>query len=501
MRTFRIALACVATIGLIAGCGGAASSDSSPAESSSERPQTENDIPGTKDWRVSRAQWGAVGAEAQIEGYAGQNSVLPGEDVALHVSTGAREYDVEVYRLGWYGGKGGRLVAQEQGLPGTKQTATATDPDTGAVRADWQPSTTLATDDWPAGFYAIKLVATSPQSARPVAVTIPLVVRSADTEGTVMVVAGDTTWQAYNLWGGRNLYQEVGGTFDGRSRAVSFDRPYMDSGFRWPARFDVPIVQQAERVSWRDGVRLSYASVTSITEDPSSTDGVAGIISNGHDEYWTAPYRNALVRVRDAGANLAFLGANAGYWQVRLSDDGRALLGDKGGRDQRWRDVGKGENEVVGQLYDCFPADAPLRIRQPDFFLFEGTGVSKGDSFDNLVGSETDRVYDLPSTPRPVQVPALSPLTCRGAQTWSTMAYYTTDSGAGVFSSGTMNWTWALKGPAQSYGLDRRASQFARRVTGTLVREMAAGPMGQRHPASDDLEELGLPSTNTNGSA
>jgi hypothetical protein len=46
-----------------------------------------------------------------VEGYASELSVLPGEDVHLHVSTQeGHRYRVEVYRLGWYGGLGARLV-------------------------------------------------------------------------------------------------------------------------------------------------------------------------------------------------------------------------------------------------------------------------------------------------------------------------------------------------------------------------------------------------------
>src|SRR5262249_26297829 len=47
----------------------------------------------------------------RIEGYASETSVLPGADVHLHVSTADGDrYRIEVYRLGWYGGRGARLL-------------------------------------------------------------------------------------------------------------------------------------------------------------------------------------------------------------------------------------------------------------------------------------------------------------------------------------------------------------------------------------------------------
>ena len=46
-----------------------------------------------------------------VEGYTSESSVAPGEALELHVSTSpAEDYRVEIYRLGWYDGDGGRLV-------------------------------------------------------------------------------------------------------------------------------------------------------------------------------------------------------------------------------------------------------------------------------------------------------------------------------------------------------------------------------------------------------
>ena len=41
------------------------------------------------------------------------------------------------------------------------------------------------------------------------------------------------------------------------------------------------------------------------------------MIVAGHDEYWTSRMRDAFEAARDAGVNLAFFGANIGYWQMR----------------------------------------------------------------------------------------------------------------------------------------------------------------------------------------
>ncbi|MDP3972174.1 MAG: hypothetical protein Q8P61_04590, partial [Candidatus Nanopelagicales bacterium] len=221
-------------------------------------------------------------------------------------------------------------------------------------------------------------------------------------------------------------------------------------------------------------------------------------------------------RLRDRGGNLAFAGANAGYWRVRLAETangpGRRIVCYKSaGLDPRkaakdttarWRDDPhpQPENEVVGMLYDAFPAKGNMRITDPDFFLFEGTGVREGQTLLNLVGDESDRYYPREDTPRPIQLPAVSPVTCRGNQTWSTMSYYTTQSGAGVFATGTMNWTRTLPRTDGSTG-DKSAKDFVFQVTQNLMREMAEGPMARRNPARDDSQRVQLPAHNTSGAA
>src|ERR1700753_1118949 len=58
-------------------------------------PLPENALPGTSDWVIRH-----VGAEHEIEGYAGKASVLPGEPLPLFVSTTARAFTATAYRLG-----------------------------------------------------------------------------------------------------------------------------------------------------------------------------------------------------------------------------------------------------------------------------------------------------------------------------------------------------------------------------------------------------------------
>jgi len=425
--------------------------------------------------------------------------------VTVHVSGSAKSWKLEVFRIGYYAGLGGALIERVGPFSGHRgKPAKVVD---GAQVANWPVAATIDTAAWPEGFYLLHVVVGRKRT------TVPLVVRSASAKGKVAMISSVTTWQAYNLWGGQSLYG--GGAesaFEGRSHAVNFDRPYDQKSHDILTAFEIPLVRAAEE----SGVALAWLTNVDIALDPALLDGALGAASSGHDEYWPLEYRRALEKVRDGGGNLAFFGANAGYWRVRLGDPGtgagRLMTCYKSAsRDPvtgptttaRWRDSPDAapENEIVGQLYDSFPVQGAMEIVDPKFFLFAGTGVKAGARLEGLIGPEIDRVYPLSSTPRPIQVPALSPATCRGSQTWSTMAYYTTKSGAGVFSTGTMGWTRALPRPGSTPGMSDAAKAFSRTVTRNVFKALATSDLGKVHPATDQLEEVSLPSNNTSGAA
>ena len=445
--------------------------------------EADNERP-SKRWNVPAKRQALSG---EIAGYA-RPSVQEGEVIELHVSTPANHFTVVAYRIGHYGGLGGAKVGQWGPFDGEVGEPEFTDPQTGAIEADWPVRARISTRDWEPGLYLMGLW-TSGQA--PKRATVPVLVASKSARGRVLMVAGDRTWQAYNEWGGVSAYVGANGARETRSRAVSFARPYAWSGYRWPAAFDIPLIRTAEAA----GVPLAYASVTSLSAHPEAAQGAQGIVSAGHDEYWTAQYRKALVDAREAGTDLAFLGANAGYWRTKMRDHGWTAWMPKEGRMQRWRDDPRAvpENAITGQLYDCYPSRADMVVADSGFFLFAGTGVARGSRLRNLVGNESDRFYPLPSTPRPIQAPAVSPVDCGGSPTWSTMTYYTTHSGSGVLSVGTMDWVRAMGGPRSGQGLGKDSLAFTRKVTINLLQAMARGRMGADHPATDQFDALNLP--------
>jgi hypothetical protein len=61
------------------------------------------------------------------------------------------------------------------------------------------------------------------------------------------------------------------------------------------------------------------------------------------------------------------------------------------------------------------------------------------------------------------------------------MTYYSADSGAGVFATGTIGWINALD--VAEWG-DEKVSTFVRGVTTNVLQAFATGPTGVAHPSA-----------------
>jgi hypothetical protein len=461
---------------------------------------SENELPGDPNWPIR-----SLGAPDAMIGYAGQYSVLPGEPITLYASTTARSFTVNAYRMGWYRGDLARLLWQSATVPGRQQSPATVTADTNTVQTDWGPSLTIPTDDWPEGSYLLRMDAESGAQRY-----VPITVRSATTAGKVVLKNATETWQAYNTWGGYDLYNGPGGLadYDNRSLAVSLDRPFdMDGAFMFLAH-DRPLIQLAERL----GLPLAYVTSMEIATEPHLLDGASALFSLGHDEYWSPPERANVTAARDAGVNIAFLGANCMFRRTRLASTslgGQRLVicyktsymqDPMYGKDNAlvtsdWREPPDPdpESSLIGTLYESYPTNADYVVATPDAWMFAGTGVQKGTSFPGLVGIEYDRVNPDSPVERPIQVLSHSPLTCRGVNSYSDSAYYTHASGAGVFNAGTMRWVGSFTPGAfgiAGFGVNQRGSAFVKRVSANLLRAFADGPAADKYPAQDNLDSM-----------
>ena len=503
-RTF-LGAAAAAAIGAAAGCSAEGTARPRPAASGPHRARNtavpERDLPGDADFWVTSA-----GPADAIEGYADQVSIRPGQDFTLHVSTTGSSFRVSAYRVGWYRGAQARLVWRSDEIRGRRQHEVSFASATRTVATRWAPALTVPTGGWPEGAYLLRLDASHGHQRY-----VPLIVRSADGAGKTVIVHAPETWQAYNLWGGYDLYQGEDGSYGTRSLQVSFNRPYDGDGAVRFMTYERAFVVLAERT----GISLAYTTGMDIERDPSVLRGATAIYTLGHDEYWTPQRRAAITRARDAGTNVAFLGANTCYRRIRLAPGAdsaadRSVICYKtdvgqdpmysadpalATTDYRLPPAADPESSLTGVIYEGYPVDAPYVIHQPDHWLYAGTGVRKGQSFDHLVGVEFDRVNLGYPTPRPIQVLAHSPVVCEGQPDYSDTAYYTASSGAGVFASGTMRWVESMmaghRGDGDDHHISAAAGRFVTRVNTNLLLGFARGPARELYPpAHDNLSTL-----------
>ncbi|HEY3515168.1 N,N-dimethylformamidase beta subunit family domain-containing protein [Kribbella sp. NPDC051137] len=489
---------------LVTGCQGAANKASTEEPTPTPGGTTSRPVKGAEvGWRIPGK---LVAKPMELSGYADHVSVRSGEPFRLFATSAGHPFTVRAFRIGWYGGAGAKLIWTSPELPGRKQPQPILTKERMVTAINWSPTTTVQTKGWPAGSYLLLLRASTGRENY-----VPIVIRSDSARGAVLIVAGVNTDEAYNGWGGYNLY---GGpakhSHDRRSLMVTFDRPYAYNPARGVLHDNLPLVQLAER----SGVRLAYATSVDLQADPGLLAGARAIVFGGHDEYWSLPMRAAVTKARDAGTNLAFLGANSIYRRIRYAADphgpNRIIVDYKdAGLDPihnapdttvNWRQnpFPDPENSLVGMLYECFPATGSFTVRDPKFFLFAGTGAKAGSAYPGLVGNEADRAYPLKGTSANLQVVAHSPTTCAKRHTFSDSTYYTVKSGAGVFATGSIEWVRALQGPDPKYGVVPVSVAFAQKVTLNLFAALAAGPMGRTHPAVGNLASVrDLPTTST----
>jgi hypothetical protein len=149
----------------------------------------ENKRPGTEAWRIP------AGTPPNIAGFASSTYAGPGDKVTLYVSTNAARFRVEAYRMGYYQGKGARLVWQSKEVPGRQQPACPLTAGVNMVSCDnWAPTLRFrVTSAFVQGDYLLKLVGAGGQESY-----VPLTVWDPTSTATYLVKNDVYTWQAWN---------------------------------------------------------------------------------------------------------------------------------------------------------------------------------------------------------------------------------------------------------------------------------------------------------------
>ncbi|MEQ1861984.1 MAG: N,N-dimethylformamidase beta subunit family domain-containing protein [Chthoniobacteraceae bacterium] len=371
----------------------------------------ENRKPGAIDWQLTRVRLdkqAGVRASA-IEGYCSKQSVLVGEAIDIFVSTTpAAKFTIEIFRTGYYGGRGARLMQTLGPFAGKQQPVPAVG-EKRLVECKWEPTTTLKIPaDWPSGVYLGRLTTLPDTGDKPYWQSYVVFVVRDTRKADVMLQVSDNTWQAYNKWPeSTSLYTDPRGAH-ARGVAASFDRPYgkyaqiyehplsIGSG-EWLC-FEFPLAYWLEE----HGYDVTYCS-NSDCLDAAQITRAKTFLSVGHDEYWDVRQYHAVKGAIDAGVNVLWLTGNAVCSVTPFSENKRviertghfsAMPDDEVEKARRvftedHQRVGPDESLIIGaRTVIPFNGGGDWTCTKPDHWLFEGTGMKAGDSIPGLVGWE-----------------------------------------------------------------------------------------------------------------
>jgi hypothetical protein len=422
----------------------------------------ENQNEGHDGWRVERPD--TAGSAL----FTGPYSVLPGEKIDFFGANNSGSYDLNLYRLGWYGGKGGRLMYSQEGIT-APSISKKVDPKTRTTMAAWGPSHALTIpDDWRSGMYMA--VATGKNGSKTIS---PFWVRSHERTAPILTSAGLLTYNAYSNVVGLSLY--------GGATSVSLDRPLTTTGgVEETMPLDIAFLRFLERSGFDSDYMVDVDSQD--TED--IYDRRKLIVMSGHHEYYTDRMRQRLHDATNNGINVALMGSNALYWRIRLEDSengkNRIVVCYRNGGDPNkenptglFRDLGNHEAQFFGAAYDHvidrYAVDDWV-VANPDHWVFKGTGMQQGDTIKKAIGAEYDIIFDGIKAGKNREILAESLVSKGPKQGHSYSLLVERESGAKVFSTGSLDWGYTLdefrKGWSRAYQIpvDSRAQQIATNV-------------------------------------
>jgi hypothetical protein len=448
----------------------------------------ENALPGDPSWQIAEnILEGAYNGE--IAGYASATSVNKTGSIDFFVSVKSRTtmptYSIRIYRMGYYGGAGARLITSVNGLPSkTQSSCSRTTVRRVIYRKDqmiecaWTKSHSLnlaSIGGVVSGAYVAKLTAND-STAKGKSSYIPFVVRDDARSATFMFQANHSTYQAYNHFGGNSYYTWPETTV---ARVVSFNRPYHMAWGQGAGQFFMQEYQMV-RFMERNGYDVVYSTNIDSHMNNGRLNQFKGFISVGHDEYWTKGMYDAIEAARDAGVSLMFLGANNAYWQVRFDQKDAAgnanlrrmfgyryfankedpiynngSLADDYLTTDNWRYVGRPEARLLGEQYvvnDIYTNIVLANTAIWPSWMKTNTNVADGQVWDNLYGWEGDMIIPGISPANVIRLSGTSqtfdfplPGETSPALKEGNMTIYThAPSGAVVFSAGSIFFSFGL---------------------------------------------------------
>ena len=459
----------------------------------------ENALPGA-DFQLTRMRpdAGAAYRTSLIEGYCSRQSVKAGETIEFFVSTRpAARFTLSIFRMGYYGGAGARRMLDLGPFQGEPQP----EPTMGAQRlmeCSWTATTQLTIPaDWRSGVYLGRLSTVPASADQPYWQSYVIFVVRDDRPADVLFQCSDNTWQAYNRWPkNESLYTDPRAAH-APGVSVSFDRPY--GSMAQPSIVNNPLsMGSGEFLLWEypllywleeQGYDVTYAANVDALEKQNLTRCRA-MVSVGHDEYWDLRQFENVKSALHEGLSLLWLSANDVYMVTPFSANAsgapnrrltRATCFGEFREEEKaayakvlgpFENPGPDEREIIGaRTVVPFNGGGDWTCVRPDHWLFEGTGMKKGESIPGLVGWE---FHGDPDLERPgLEVVAEGNVWAGGTRLGRYAAtVFPGPKGNIIFNASTIFWSQGLSSPpghmlpwshhSRPHGVDERVQRITR---------------------------------------
>jgi hypothetical protein len=461
----------------------------------------ENLKPGTENWLETNY---ALGLE--IAAFMSAESINKGESIDIKASViTPGNIKFEVYRLGYYGGVGGRLVEQADNIAAVKQSIAneIVDSQTKLVRYNWAKTYTITTNNtWITGCYMVKL--TDKNTNRQCLAFF--ILRDDSLKSDIIYKFGFATHLAYNTFSYDGINRKSTYSDGERALKITHDRPWEANTYNVNSPNSNPLRWEVNTIRWleKNNYRVSYCGGQDIDKQGSNFVKKYRVFMNsGHDEYWSFKEYKAIKEAIKAGVNVISLSANTCYWNIKWNADYRTadlykkndplaggvvsnyiadtfnapstyrfrdqeLLGKTFNRCQIKGECGLLGVGYIGDIGNIYGGYA-LTVKK-NHSVFRGTGLTVGSKLNKLLGYEWDHIDPDPQaqpqtktgTPNfldsiifestiPDSIPGtsnvsqsfLGDLPLEAVQT-AQGVYFTAPSGARVFCVGSIQTSWGL---------------------------------------------------------
>ena len=379
-----------------------------------------------KEYRVEELEDGKVIRllEDKIIGYSNKLSYHPGETIFFYIHS-SNKFRAELVRYGYEV----EVVKKFEQQPVCIQQV----PDGKFVEQglDWKISmkVQLAKDMRP-GLWALRLY--DGQDRYGITFVLSTPKERWNRSNKVVVLASDTTWRSYNVWGGRSRYRnfEDLSTYtlpqkiktatkrlaskifpawavqllkksagldtpnenititdkpdDWRFRRLSIRRPFPHCSIV-EDEVNTPFTSHLAAGEWRvlawlerEQIAYDFISCHDLHRHPDLLSHYDAVILNTHCEYWSKEMYDALKRYHANGGWILNLSGNSIYREVEFFEDGStrcvSLLFQNSVED---------ESSLLGVRFDTrgYGTCAPFRVETPNHWAFTGTGLKQGEIF------------------------------------------------------------------------------------------------------------------------